>query len=157
MKGTRVKVSGRIHRLRAQKQATFITLVDGYGHLQCVLSGDLTRTYDALTFAQGTSLTLFGEMRRVLAGQSAPGDRELIVDFYKVVGKAPTDKDAITNTVSAQQNQWDAQMLDNGHLVLRGDVASSVMKVRSAIEWAFTKAYREMDFVKVNPPALVQT
>src|SRR5436305_1691584 len=58
-KGTRVKVCGRIHRLRPQKQATFITLVDGHGHLQCVLSGDLTKTYDALTFAQGTSLALY--------------------------------------------------------------------------------------------------
>lgn len=50
-KGTRVKVMGRIHRLRAQKQATFITLIDGYGHLQCVLHpGDLTKTYDTAFF-----------------------------------------------------------------------------------------------------------
>src|SRR5277367_1857871 len=153
----RVKVSGRIHRLRQQKQATFITLVDGYGHLQCVLSGDLTKTYDALTFAQGTSLTLFGEMRKVLAGQSAPDNRELHVDYYKVVGTAPTDRDAITNRVSAEQNQWDAQMLDNRHLVLRGDVASSIMNVRSALEWAVATAYKEMRFTKVSPPALVQT
>lgn len=156
-KGTRVQVSGRIHRLRQQKQATFITLIDGYGHLQCVLSGDLTKTYDALTFAQGTSLTLFGEMRKVLAGQSAPDNRELHVDYYKVIGTAPTDRDAITNRISAEQNQWDTQMLDNRHLVLRGDTASSVMKVRSALEWAVATAYREMKFTKVSPPALVQT
>jgi asparaginyl-tRNA synthetase len=72
VKGTRVKVSGRIHRLRQQKQATFLTLIDGYGHLQCVLSGELTKTYDALTFAQGTSLTLFGEMRKVLCRSIRP-------------------------------------------------------------------------------------
>lgn len=156
-KGKRVRVSGRIHRLRQQKQATFITLVDGYGHLQCVLSGDLTKTYDALTFAQGTSLTLFGEMKKVPVGQSAPDNRELHVDYYKVIGTAPTDRDAITNRISAEQNQWDAQMLDNRHLVLRGDTASSVMKVRSAIEWAIAKAYKEMCFTKVSPPALVQT
>jgi asparaginyl-tRNA synthetase len=156
-KGTRVKVMGRIHRLRQQKQATFITLVDGYGHLQCVLSGDLTKTYDALTFAQGTSLALFGEMRKVLAGQSAPDNRELLVDYYKVIGTAPTDRDAITNRISAEQNQWDAQMLDNRHLVLRGDTASSVMKIRSALEWAVAMAYKEMKFTKVSPPALVQT
>lgn len=157
VKGTRVKVCGRIHRLRQQKQATFITLVDGYGHLQCVLTGDLTKTYDALTFAQGTSLALFGEMRKVLAGQSAPDSRELIVDYYKVIGSSPTDKDAITNKISADQDQWSAQMLDNRHLVLRGDVASSVMKVRGAVEWAFAKTYRDMKFTKVSPPALVQT
>lgn len=157
VKGTRVKVSGRIHRLRAQKQATFITLVDGYGHLQCVLSGDLTKTYDALTFAQGTSLTLFGEMRKVLAGQSAPDNRELAVDYYKVIGAAPRDEEAMTNRVSADQNQWDSLMLDNRHLVLRGDTASSVMKVRSAIEWAFAKAYKDLKFVKISPPALTQS
>jgi asparaginyl-tRNA synthetase len=156
-KGTRVKVSGRIHRLRQQKQATFLTLIDGYGHLQCVLAGDLTKTYDALTFAQGTSLTLFGEMRKVLAGQSAPDDRELHVDYYKVLGRSPSDAEAITNKVSAQQDQWEAAMLDQRHLVLRGDVASSVMKVRSAVEWAFSKAYKELRFTKISPPAFVQT
>jgi len=157
IKGTRIKVSGRIHRLRQQKQATFITLIDGYGHLQCVLSGDLTKTYDALTFAQGTSLTLFGEMRKVLAGQSAPDNRELHVDYYKVWGRSPSDAEAITNKVSAQQDQWEAAMLDQRHLVLRGDVASSVMKVRSAVEWAFAKAYKELRFTKISPPAFVQT
>jgi asparaginyl-tRNA synthetase len=157
VKGTRVKVSGRIHRLRQQKQATFLTLIDGYGHLQCVLSGDLTKTYDALTFAQGTSLTLFGEMRKVLGGQSAPDNRELHVDYYKVIGRSPSDAEAITNKVSAQQDQWESAMLDNRHLVLRGDVASSVMKVRSAVEWAFAKAYKELRFTKISPPAFVQT
>jgi asparaginyl-tRNA synthetase len=156
VKGTRVKVLGRIHRLRVQKQATFITLVDGYGHLQCVLTGDLTKTYDALTFAQSTSIALYGEMRKVPAGATAPDNRELHVDYYKVIGTAPTDKDAITNKVSSEQNMWDAQMLDNRHLVIRGDNASSVLKVRSAIEWAFNKAYKDLQFCKVSPPALVQ-
>lgn len=156
-KGTRVKVSGNIHRLREQKQATFITLVDGYGKLQCILQGDLTKTYDALTFAQGTCLILYGEMRKVPAGQSAPDNRELHVDFYKVIGRSPSDADAITNKISHQQDPWESSMLDNRHLVLRGETASSVMEVRSAVEWAFQKAYKEMEFKKVSPPAFVQT
>lgn len=157
-KGSRVKVSGRIHRLRAQKQATFITLIDGRGHLQCVLqAGDLTKTYDALTFAQGTSLTLYGEMRKVPEGQQAPDNRELHVDYYQVIGSSPGDEEAITNKVSSAQNQWDQQMLDNRHLVLRGDHAAALMKLRAFVEWAFVKAYHEMKFVKVSPPALVQT
>lgn len=108
-KGTRVKVMGRIHRLRQQKQATFIILFDGHDHLQRVLSGDLTKIYDALTFAQGTSLILMGETRKILIGQSSPGNREMHVDYYKVIGTAPTDRDAITNRMSAEQNQWGAQ------------------------------------------------
>ncbi|CAJ2510108.1 Uu.00g060080.m01.CDS01 [Anthostomella pinea] len=157
-KGTRVKVMGRIHRLRAQKQATFITLVDGHGQLQCVLiAGDLTKTYDALTFAQGTSLALYGKMRKVPAGQKAPDDRELHVDYYEVLGASPSDEDAITSRVSAQQNQWDAQMLDNRHLVLRGENASSLMKIRAATEGAFQQVYKDLQLTKVSPPALVQT
>ncbi|PKS10318.1 hypothetical protein jhhlp_002069 [Lomentospora prolificans] len=157
-KGTRVKVYGRIHRLRPQKHATFITLIDGHGHLQCILpSGDLTKTYDALSFAQGTSLLLFGELKKVPEGQSAPDGRELHVDYYEVIGSAPAEEDAITNKVSSSQNQWDAQMLDNRHLVLRGDNAAAIMKLRAATEWAFAKTYKDMKFVKVSPPALVQT
>ncbi|KAI5863080.1 asparaginyl-tRNA synthetase [Durotheca rogersii] len=157
-KGTRVKVFGRIHRLRPQKQATFITLVDGYGQLQCILAaGDLTKTYDALTFAQGTSLALYGEMRKVPPGQTAPDDRELHVDYYEVLGASPSDEDAITNKVSASQNQWDALMLDNRHLVLRGENASAIMKIRAAVERAFQKVYDDLQLTKVSPPALVQT
>lgn len=157
VKGSRVKVSGRIHRLRVQKQATFLTLIDGYGHLQCILVDNLTKTYDALTFAQGTALTLYGEMRKVPAGQSAPDNRELHVDYYKVIGRSPSDSEAITNKVSLQQDQWESSMLDNRHLVLRGDSASSLMKVRSALEWAFAKSYKELQFTKISPPAFVQT
>ncbi|CEJ93861.1 Putative Asparaginyl-tRNA synthetase [[Torrubiella] hemipterigena] len=157
-KGARVKVFGRIHRLRPQKQAIFITLIDGFGLLQCILqSGDLTKTYDALTFAQGTSLALYGEMRKVPEGQNAPGGRELHVDYYEVIGTSPGDDEAITNKVSSSQNQWDQQMLDNRHLVLRGENASALMKLRANVEWAFTKTYHDMKFVKVAPPALVQT
>lgn len=157
-KGTRVKVYGRIHRLRVQKTATFITLIDGYGHLQCILNpGPLTQSYDALTFALGTSLVVYGEMRRVPSGQTAPDGRELLVDYYQVIGRSPGDEDAITNRVSKEQNQWDAAMLDNRHLVLRGDHAASLMKLRAAVEWAFVSTYRDMRLTKVSPPALVQT
>jgi asparaginyl-tRNA synthetase len=157
-KGARVKVYGRIHRLRVQKHATFITLMDGHGLLQCILGvGPLTKTYDAMAFAQGTSLLVFGELKKVPSGQTAPDGRELIVDYYEVVGTAPTEDEAMTNKVSSKQNQWDALMLDSRHLVLRGEHASQLMKIRAAVEWAFTKAYKDLQFVKVSPPAMVQT
>ncbi|KUI64569.1 Asparagine--tRNA ligase, cytoplasmic [Cytospora mali] len=157
-KGTRVKVSGRIHRLRPQKQATFITLIDGYGHLQCFIpAGPLTQTYDALTFAQGTSLTLYGELKKAPETAKVPDNRELHVDYYEVLGTAPTDLDAITNKVSSTQDPWESDMLDNRHLVLRGDKASSVMKLRSEVDYAFRHLYKQMKIRQVSPPALVQT
>ncbi|EOO02284.1 putative asparaginyl-trna synthetase protein [Phaeoacremonium minimum UCRPA7] len=157
-KGTRVKVSGRIHRLRAQKQATFITLIDGYGHLQCVIpAGPLTSTYEALTFAQGTALTLYGELRKVPEGATAPDGRELAVDYYEVLGASPGDAEAITSKISADQDPWEADMIDNRHLVLRGDNASSVMKIRSEVDFAFRYLYKQLKIRQVSPPALVQT
>jgi asparaginyl-tRNA synthetase len=157
-KGTRVKVYGRIHELRVQKTTTFITLKDGYGKLQCILpAGDLTKTYDALMFAIETAIVLYGEMRAVPEKYKTPDNRELHVDYYQVLGAAPSDLDAITNKVSMQQDPWDAQMLDNRHLVLRGENASAVMKLREFVELAFIDSYREMEFRKVSPPAMVQT
>ncbi|KAL2124058.1 hypothetical protein VTJ04DRAFT_423 [Mycothermus thermophilus] len=157
-KGQRVKVYGRIHELRVQKTATFLVIKDGYGYLSCLLpAGDLTRNYDALTFAIETALVVYGEMRSVPEGASAPDNRELHVDYFKVLGRAPSDLDAITNRVSMLQDPWDAQMLDNRHLVLRGENASAVMKLREFVELAFIDTYREMEFRKVSPPAMVQT
>lgn len=157
-KGARVKVCGRIHRFRPQKNAMFMTLTDGYGQLQCVIpGGDLTRTRDALLFANGTALAVYGELRKVPENHHAPDNRELHVDFYRVIGAAPSDVDSLTTKISASQNQWDPAMLDNRHLVLRGENASALMKLRATVELAFVDVYRKMNFTKVAPPALVQT
>lgn len=48
-------------------------------------------------------------------------------------------------------------VLDNRHLVLRGEKASALMKVRAAAELASIDTYREMKTTKVTPPALMQT
>ncbi|KAL4786762.1 hypothetical protein BJX76DRAFT_320182 [Aspergillus varians] len=153
--GTRVRVLGRIHRLRTQKDMIFLTLSDGYGYLQCVLTGDLVKTYDAMTLTLETSIALHGEMRAVPPKQHAPNNRELHVDFYTVIGRAAGDKEAITTRVA---HDADPQTLyNNRHLVLRGETASSVMKVRAATLKAFRQAFDELRMTEVTPPAMVQT
>ncbi|KAF2101740.1 asparaginyl-tRNA synthetase [Rhizodiscina lignyota] len=156
-KGTRVRVHGRVHRERKQKDVLFITLRDGYGFLQCVLTGDLARTYDALTLTRETSMEIFGEMWEVPAGAHAPDNRELHADYYIITrkGKAAGGEDAITNKVQAK---GDVQtLLDLRHLTLRGEKVSAVMFVRDAVEFAFHQTYKEHRLRKVSPPALVQT
>ncbi|KAF1809018.1 asparaginyl-tRNA synthetase [Eremomyces bilateralis CBS 781.70] len=155
--GTRVKILGRVHRERKQKGVLFITLRDGYGYMQCVLSGDLAKTYDALTLTRETSMEIYGELWELPPGAHAPGGRELHVDFYKIEPhwKAVGGEDAITNKV---QGGGDPKgLLDMRHLTLRGDTASAVMFVRDAVESAFHQAYKEIRIRKVSPPALVQT
>ncbi len=153
--GTRVKVLGRVHRFRSQKDVIFITLKDGYGQMQVVFGGDLIRTYAALTLTLESSLEIKGQMRELPPQAKAPLNRELHADFFRVIGAAAGDKEAITNKVQAG---GDAQLLlDQRHLVLRGDVLSSVMKVRAAVLRAFRQAYVETRCLEVAPPSMVQT
>ncbi|KAF7563937.1 hypothetical protein G7046_g220 [Stylonectria norvegica] len=156
-KGTRVRVLGRVHRERKQKDVLFVTLRDGYALMQVVIGGKLAKTYEALTLTRETSMEIYGEMYEVPAGAHAPLNRELHADFYKIPNhwKAAGGDDAITNRVQAKAEH--ATLLDLRHLTLRGDVASSVMLVRDAVEFAFNQAYRESRIRKVSPPALVQT
>ena len=157
-RGSRVRVTGRVHRLRTQKDVIFIVLQDGYGFLQCVITGDLTRTYDAQTLTQETSMEIWGEMWETPPGQHAPDDRELHADYYEVIGKAAGDKDAITTRVAADADNQ--TLLDNRHLVLRGENSSGVMKVRAALLRAFRHTYDtgiEPSCLEVTPPCMVQT
>ncbi|KAF4552455.1 Asparagine--tRNA ligase-like protein [Elsinoe fawcettii] len=156
-RGTRVRVFGRVHRERKQKDLLFVTLRDGYGFLQVVFAGNLAKTYDAVTLTKETSLEIAGEMWEVPPGAHAPNNRELHADFFRVLkgGKAPGGDDAITNKVQAGGDPQ--TLLDNRHLLLRGENASAVMFVRDAIEGAFHQAYREVRCRKVSPPAMVQT
>lgn len=153
--GTRVRVLGRVHRLRSQKGMIFLTLSDGYGYLQCIMTGDLVKTYDAMTLTLETSIALHGEMRAVPPKQHAPNNRELLVDYYTVIGRAAGEMEAITTRVA---HDSDPQTLyNNRHLVLRGETASSVMKVRAATMRAFRQTFDELRLTEVSPPAMVQT
>lgn len=154
-RGSRVRVFGRVHRERKQKEVAFVTLRDGHGYMQCVLTGPLAKTYDAVTLTRETSMMITGEMWEVPPGAHAPDNRELHADYFEIIGKAPGGDDAITNRV---QEKGDAQdLLDQRHLALRGEKRAAVMFVRDAVEHAFNCKYHELGYVKVSPPALVQT
>ena len=156
-KGSRVRVTGRVHRLRSQKEVIFVTLRDGYGLLQCVLTGKLVQTYEAMTLTLETSMEIFGEMWEVPPKQHAPDNRELHADYFEIIGKAVGDKEAITTRVAPDS---DPQTLyDNRHLVLRGETSSAVIKVRAALLRAFRQTYEELSpsCLEVTPPCMVQT
>ncbi|KAF2203049.1 asparaginyl-tRNA synthetase [Delitschia confertaspora ATCC 74209] len=157
VKGTRVRVFGRVHRERRQKDVMFITLRDGYGFMQVIFTGPLAKCYDALTLTRETSMEITGELREVPSGAHAPLGRELHADYFKIHAgwKAAGGDDAITNRVSKDTEH--ATLLDLRHLTLRGETASKVMLVRDAVEHAFNLVFKELRMRKVSPPALVQT
>lgn len=153
-RGQRVKVSGWVHRLRQQgKVLTFILLRDGTGFLQCVLTGKLCITYEALTLTTECTMTVFGTLKDVPEGKMAPGGHELSADYWELVGPAPAG--GAENLVN-EDSHIDVQ-LDQRHMMLRGDTLSKIFKVRSTVTQCFRDHYFSCGYYEVTPPTLVKT
>ncbi|CDO91901.1 unnamed protein product [Kluyveromyces dobzhanskii CBS 2104] len=151
----RVKVSGWVHRLRNNKSVVFIILRDGTGYLQTVLTGDLAKSYQISNLTLETTISLYGTIKVVPESKTAPGGVELFVDYFEIVGTAPSGEDAFTNKV--QENADPSLLLDQRHLMLRGETLSSVMKVRAALMRSVRRVYHEENLTEVNTPCMVQT
>lgn len=153
--GSRIKVSGWIHRLRSNKSLCFVVLRDGTGFLQAVLAGDLAKAYQTSTLTLESTVTLYGTISKLPEGKTAPGGVELAVDYYEIVSLAPSGEDAFTNKV--QEGADPSLLLDQRHLALRGETLSAVMKVRASLLRAIRRAYEEEQLTEVTPPCMVQT
>ncbi|VDK41445.1 unnamed protein product [Taenia asiatica] len=152
--GKRVQVFGWVHRIRRQsKQLMFIILRDGTGLLQCLLTGDLSRTADGLTLSTESSVFVKGTVSKVPAGQKAPGDVEVQVDYWECIGKAPAGG---VEAVVTDESEIDWQ-LDQRHLMLRSSKGYTIVKLVAVIAEAFREHYKDRGFTEVHPPTLVQT
>ncbi|KAG8862547.1 hypothetical protein FRB96_001104 [Tulasnella sp. 330] len=151
----RVRVFGWVHRLRQQKENTFIVLRDGTGFLQCFIGGKLAQTYDALTLSLESTVEIVGTMKPVPDGKTAPDGHELVADYWRVVHAAPSGDDAFSNKVS--ETSEGPVLADNRHLVLRGEKAAAVLRIRSEMLSAFRKTFDKHNVLEVTPPCLVQT
>ncbi|KAJ1680013.1 asparagine--tRNA ligase [Spiromyces aspiralis] len=152
----RVVVQAWVKSRRDQgKDMMFLVLRDGTGYLQCVLTGKLCHTYDALTLTLESTVTVYGTVNQLPEGKTAAGNVELVVDYWEVIGKAPSGEDAYSSLFNTESNPDVLRRLR--HLVLRGDTASSVLKVRSRTMKAFRDHFDSLQWYEVNPPCLVQT
>ncbi|OCF61780.1 asparagine-tRNA ligase [Kwoniella mangroviensis CBS 10435] len=153
--GSRVRIQGWVHRFRPQKTNYFLVVRDGTAMLQCVLTGDCIKTLDALDLTTESTVELVGTVEKVKEGQKAPGGVELMVDYWKIIGRAPGGIDAFEGRL---QQDTDASIrADLRHLELRGETATSVMRVRALLLRAFRDSFYRRRITEVTPPCMVQT
>ncbi|KAI9204373.1 uncharacterized protein BJ171DRAFT_424294 [Polychytrium aggregatum] len=153
---TRVVVSGWVHRHRVQgKDMAFVVLRDGTGYLQCVLTGKLCHTYDALTLTLESTVKIYGVIKELPAGKTAPGGHELQADYWEIIGKAPGGEEAFGNQLNTESGP--NVLLDRRHLVIRGETTAAVLKMRAHVMRAFRSFFESRHLIEVTPPLMVQT
>ena len=147
--GKRARVQAWVHRLRTQGKLMFLVLRDGTGYMQCVLSGKLSQTMDALELAREASVEVVGMLKE---DERAPGGVELRADYWKVIGKSSAElenkfNEQVAVEVAAEQR----------HLIIRGTKASAILKIRSIATQCMREHYFERNYFEVCPPTIVQT
>jgi asparaginyl-tRNA synthetase len=102
-----------------------------------------------------STATIYGVLKAVPEGKSAPGGHELQADYWEVIGLSPSGDDAVTNKINADANP--EVLYDQRHLVIRGETASGVLKARHGVVRAFRDFFDNRGFFEVTPPLMVQT
>jgi len=139
-----------------QKTNYFVVLRDGSGPLaQLVLTGDCIKTLDALDLTVESTIEVTGTVQKVKEGQSAPQGVEIIVDWWKILGRAPSGDDAFEGRLKADTEPQ--IRADLRHLELRGETATAVMRFRAALLREFREHFYRNRITEVTPPCMVQT
>ncbi|KAJ1504421.1 hypothetical protein HMI55_002019 [Coelomomyces lativittatus] len=133
----------------------FIVLRDGTGHLQCVLTGQMCRTIEALTLATESTIEVYGTLQHVPEGNFAPNGHELLADYWHVLGMAPSGDDSFSNKLNVHSSP--EVLYDNRHLTIRGENASATLRMRALVLRAFREFYYSKGVTEVTPPLMVQT
>ncbi|OBZ82041.1 Asparagine--tRNA ligase, partial [Choanephora cucurbitarum] len=137
-----VSVRGWVRSVRKQKQVSFATVNDGstLKGIQAILT-----TEDAERLSTGACVELKGSLI------SSPGkeqNKELKVETVKILGECD-------NTYPLQKKRHSTEFLRSiGHLRMRGNTGSAVLRVRNAASDGLRDFFRDQEFMLTNTPIL---
>eukprot|EP00796_Vickermania_ingenoplastis_P007264 gene7264-5110_t len=145
--GATVYLVGWAHRVRHQARMSFVVLRDGTGLVQVVFDGE------TIPFHRESGICVRGT---IAAEPKAKVDRqpplEIHVEEYSIIGES----DGSIETVVTAESSVD-KLLDKRHIMLRGSIASTVLRVRHEVMRSFREFFWGAGYVEVTPPTLVQT
>ena len=143
--GEEVTIKGWLHHRRSSGKIHFLTLRDGSGFIQAVMSkaavgDDLFERADHLS--QETSLLVVGSVR---ADRRAPGGYEIDVKTFEVVGSSHD------YPITPKEHGVDF-LLDRRHLWIRTERQQAILRVRHEIINAVRDFLNARGFVLADTP-----
>ena len=143
--GQAVTIRGWLHNRRSSGKIHFLTVRDGTGFIQAVMSKaavgpELFTLADHLS--QETAVALTGQVR---ADSRAPGGFELDVAGLEVVGEAHD------YPITPKEHGID-YLLDRRHLWIRSERQSSILRVRHEVVNAVRDFFNSRGFILVDTP-----
>ena len=143
--GNQVTLRGWLHKRRSSGKIHFLTVRDGTGFIQCIMSkasvGDESfQLTDHL--GQETAVVVQGSVR---ADQRAPGGYELDVSRLEVVGESHD------YPITPKEHGVD-YLLDRRHLWIRSQRQQSILRIRHAVIDAIRDFFNGRGFVLADTP-----
>ncbi len=143
--GQAVTLKGWLHNRRSSGKIHFLTLRDGTGFIQCVMTkqavGD-TAFKEADHLAQETSIVVDGTVR---ADTRAPGGFEVDVTRAQVVSESQN------YPISPKEHGVDF-LMDRRHLWIRSPRQQAILRVRHEVINAVRDFFNERDFILADTP-----
>jgi asparaginyl-tRNA synthetase len=145
--GQPVRLRGWLHNRRSSGKIHFLTLRDGSGFIQCVMSKqavgeDMFKTADHL--AQESAIVVDGTAR---ADARAPGGFEVDVASLEVVSEA---KDY---PITPKEHGVDF-LMSHRHLWMRSSQQHAVLRVRSEVSQGIRDFFHERGYTLIDSPIL---
>jgi asparaginyl-tRNA synthetase len=141
--GKEVSIRGWVHRLRKQKENTFMQIRDDRGGvIQCILTSE-----KALTLTIESCIEVIGKVKQ--DSRAPEGGYEIKATDLKIYGLAK-----IGYPIGEYQSE--DLLLDNRHLAVRTRWMSSIAKIRASILRYAREWFIENNWLEVNTPGIVK-